>query len=238
MKIPVLVEIIVRSEKTNTKEFLSKKGMVYSFLNPVSYLEVKPHESLFSQYNGVFADGSILVLAIRILYGKKVIRRSFDMSSLGAELFQYASDNGKSVFIVSSEQENVENAIDRIKERFPQLMISGYRNGFFSDLEEQDNAIDEIIHQNPDFLIVGMGAVKQEEFLLRAKQNGFNGIGFTCGGFITQIAENRIDYYPSWVNKMNLRFLYRIYKEPHTRKRYLRAGIIFPIIMLKERLGI
>lgn len=214
---------------------LETKGKVNSFLNPVSYLEAIHHKQLFGQMDGLFADGSLLVMAIRLLYGKTVTRRSFDMTSLGAELFQYASDNGKSVFIVSSEQEKVENAIDRIKERFPQLMISGYRNGFFSDLEEQNNAIEEMIQQNPDYLIVGMGAVKQEEFLLRAKQNGFQGIGFTCGGFITQIAENRIDYYPSWVNKVNLRFLYRIYKEPHTRNRYLKAGLLFPIIIMKER---
>ena len=47
---------------------------------------------------------------------------------------------------------------------------------------------------------------------------------------------NEINYYPKWIDKYNLRFLYRMYKEPHTRMRYLKAGIIFPLRFVWERL--
>lgn len=63
---------------------------------------------------------------------------------------------------------------------------------------------------------------------VRVKNAGYHGIGFTCGEFIHQLAMNKINYYPAWINKYNLRFLYRMYKEPHTRKRYLKAGIFSP----------
>ncbi len=108
------------------------------------------------------------------------------------------------------------------KERWHKLNIIGYRNGHFHSEEEKDEEAKHIVNVNPDFLIVGMGILMQEQFLLKVKDTGFQGIGFTCGGFIHQTAKNEIDYYPAWVDRMNLRFLYRMYREPHIRKRYCK----------------
>lgn len=93
-----------------------------------------------------------------------------------------------------------------------------------------------IVELNPDFLIVGMGALMQEKFLLKVKKMGYQGIGFTCGGFVHQTAMNRMHYYPDWVDKMNLRFVYRMYKEKHTRTRYLQAAFLFPVRFIGERI--
>lgn len=226
---------IINSETDIINCALNNQGSIYTFLNPVSYLEAMRHKDMFMQFDGIYADGSILVKAIRILYGRKVTRKSFDTTSIAADVFDYATKEGKSIYIVSSEQNSVEKAVNHIKERFNGIQVIGYRNGFFKNEEEKDLEIRKIISLNPDYLIVGMGVIKQEEFLLRAKEAGYQGIGFTCGGFISQIAQNNIDYYPAWVDRMNVRFLYRMYKEPHTRKRYLKAGILFPIVFVKEK---
>ena len=76
----------------------------------------------------------------------------------------------------------------------------------------------------------------QEKFLLKVKNAGYLGIGFTCGGFIHQTSRNEIDYYPTWVDKTNLRFVYRMWKEPHTRKRYVTAGLLFPVRFIAEKI--
>lgn len=47
---------------------------------------------------------------------------------------------------------------------------------------------------------------------------------------------NRMHYYPNWVDKMNLRFVYRMYKEKHTRTRYLQAAFLFPVRFIGERI--
>lgn len=230
-----IIKKIIDREIIPVNFVLEEKRKVYTFLNPVSYIEAMRHKDMFMQFDGIYADGSILVKAIRILYGRKVTRKSFDTTSLAADVFDYATKEGKSIYIVSSEQNSVEKAVNHIKERFNGIQVIGYRNGFFKNEEEKDLEIRKIISLNPDYLIVGMGVIKQEEFLLRAKEAGYQGIGFTCGGFISQIAQNNIDYYPAWVDRMNVRFLYRMYKEPHTRKRYLKAGILFPIVFVKEK---
>lgn len=231
----IIVDKILSTEAFSINQIFEAKGKVYTYLNPVSYLAALDNKELFGQMDGIFADGGLLVKAIKMLYGKQVTRRSFDMTSMAPELFAYAVEHGKTIYIVASKQEQVEKAVEIFRERYPKLVFAGYRNGYFSSEEEMDKEAKHICKVNPDFLIVGMGALMQEKFLLKVKHAGFQGVGFTCGGFIHQTSKNEIDYYPAWVDKTNLRFVYRMWKEPHTRKRYLMAGLLFPARFIAER---
>ena len=230
----ILIEKILLIDDIANKRNEIDKG-IYTFLNPVSYLYALDNKDLFGQFDGIFADGSILVSAIKIVYGEKITRRSFDMTSMAPLLFDYAENNGKSIYIVASKQDEVEKAVGIFKERYPKLDIIGYRNGYFSSEEEMNIEAEKIATMNPDFLIVGMGVIMQERFLIKVKKAGFKGIGYTCGGFIHQTAKNEIEYYPEWVDRMNIRFLYRMYKEPHMRKRYIQAALLFPARFIYER---
>ena len=232
----ILVSKVFETEDLSYQQIFSKSDTIYTFLNPVSYLSALDNKDLFSQFDGIFADGSILVSAIKIVYGEKITRRSFDMTSMAPLLFDYAENNGKSIYIVASKQDEVEKAVGIFKEHYPKLDIISYRNGYFSSEEEMDIEAEKIATMNPDFLIVGMGVIMQERFLLKVKKAGFKGIGYTCGGFIHQTAKNEIEYYPEWVDRMNIRFLYRMYKEPHTRKRYIQAALLFPARFIYERI--
>lgn len=231
-----LVQKILATETLSLDEVFTKRGRVYTFLNPVSYLSALDEKAMFAHFDGIFADGSILVAAIKTVYGRSVTRRSFDMTSLAPELLSYAETHNKSIYIVASRQEQVEKAVGIFMERYPKLSVVGYRNGYFASEAEMEKEAERIAALNPDFLIVGMGIVMQERFLLKVHENGYQGIGFTCGGFIHQTAKNEIDYYPAWADKLNLRFVYRMYKEKHTRKRYLQAAFLFPARFICERL--
>lgn len=226
----IIVNKIIETEAIADSVF-KQQGKIYTFINPVSYIDAVKHKELFEKFDGIFADGTLLVKAIKVFYQKKVEKRECDMSSTAKLLFDYAVDHDKSFYFIASKQEEIEIAMEKFKKRYPNLKILGYRSGYFNDPSEHDVAISKVISLSPDYLFVGMGAVKQEEFLLKAKNAGFKGIGFTCGAFITQTANYaaEVDFFPEWTVRYNLRFLYRMYKEPHTRKRYLKAGFVFPI---------
>lgn len=232
----ILVNQILQTEQWIISELFETKNRIYTFLNPVSYLTALENRSLFEQFDGIFADGSLLVSAIRLLYGKRVTRRSFDMTSIAPELLNYLMKSRKTLYIVASGQEQVECAAKIFREQYPELRIAGFRNGYFFSDAEMNKEASHIVELNPDFLIVGMGALAQERFLLKVKEMGYQGIGFTCGGFIHQTAKNQIHYYPEWIDKMNLRFVYRMYKEKHTRKRYVQAALLFPARFIWERI--
>lgn len=234
--ISILVSKIISTESFSVNQIFENKGKAYTYLNPVSYLTALDNKELFSQLDGIFADGGLLVKAIKLVYGKQVTRRSFDMTSMAPELFAYVAKHGKAIYIVASKQEQVEKAVEIFRERYPKVKFAGYRNGYFASESEMDVEAKYIAKLNPDFLIVGMGALMQEKFLLKVKNAGYQGVGFTCGGFIHQTSKNEIDYYPAWVDKTNLRFVYRMWKEPHTRKRYVMAGLLFPVRFIAEKI--
>ena len=234
--ISILVSKIISTESFSVNQIFENKGKAYTYLNPVSYLTALDNKELFSQLDGIFADGGLLVKAIKMVYGKQVTRRSFDMTSMAPELFAYVAKHGKTIYIVASKREQVEKAVEIFHERYPKVKFAGYRNGYFASESEMDVEAKYIAKLNPDFLIVGMGALMQEKFLLKVKNAGYQGVGFTCGGFIHQTSRNEIDYYPAWVDKTNLRFVYRMWKEPHTRKRYVMAGLLFPARFIAEKI--
>jgi N-acetylglucosaminyldiphosphoundecaprenol N-acetyl-beta-D-mannosaminyltransferase len=230
-----LVEKIIQTDKQPVEEVLKCGCGIYTFLNPVSYLNALDNKVLFTGFDGIYADGGLLVKAIKAVYGTQVKRRSFDMTSLAPIVFSYAAKAGKKVAIVATKQEMVEKAVKTLQGNYPGLNICYFRNGYFSSDAEMNAEAKKIVSLHPDILIVGMGIIKQEQFLLKVRDAGYQGIGFTCGGFIHQTAQDKAEYYPDWVDKHGLRFVYRMYKEPHTRKRYAKAAFVFPVRFLWEK---
>jgi len=202
----------------------------------VSYLIATRNEKLFSRFDGILVDGFILVAAIRLFYGKRIQRRSFDMTSVAASLFRRAQSECKSVYLIGAKPEQIERSIGILRKQYPEICIAGYRHGYFSSMDELTGVCDEIVRLNPDYVIAGMGAPLQEIFLLQLKECGYKGTGFTCGGFISQLSMKGMTYYPRWTDKYNMRFLYRFCKERHTRKRYMKALILFPAYFLWDKL--
>ena len=77
-----------------------------------------------------------------------------------------------------------------------------------------------------------MGVLNQEEFLAGLFSNGWNGVGYSCGGFMHQTSSKGHHYYANWVNKFNLRFVYRIWDEPKLIKRYTLDYMRFVIVFI------
>lgn len=231
-----LARKIIETEKLDVLALLAQRGRIYTFLNPVSYLTALKNKDLFEKFDGIFADGAMLVNAILLLYFRKVTRRSFDMVGVAPVLFNYADDMEKSVYFIGAKDDEINKAVKIVQAHYPKMKVVGYRNGFFSSEDEIQNEVNHVVGLAPDFLIVSMGIQRQEELLVRMRDSGFNGVGFTCGGFIRQTSMNKIDYYPAWVDRWNLRFIYRMIKEKHTRSRYALAAFVFPFKFLKERL--
>jgi N-acetylglucosaminyldiphosphoundecaprenol N-acetyl-beta-D-mannosaminyltransferase len=92
---------------------------------------------------------------------------------------------------------------------FPGVDFLAARDGYrdWAELER------EILDRRPAVLLCGMGAPHQERFMLRLKAAGYAGVMISCGGFLDQLAEAE-RYYPAWIDRHDLRWLYRVYKEP------------------------
>ncbi len=227
-----IIKKIITTSNNTLLDDLRASDSIYTFLNPVSYLEARKNKELFRDFDGIFVDGAILVLFIYLLYKKKVKRYSFDMTSVAPMVFEFAIKEKKTVFLIGSQKHEISKAKENLQRNYSELNIVGIKDGYFKNDEEIELTIREILNLKPDFVIVGMGIIRQEQFLIKLKKNDFSGVGFTCGGFIHQTTEDCVDYYPHWINKLNIRFLYRMYKEKHTRKRYVKSAFLFPFYFL------
>lgn len=201
---------IIKNSKKNNRD-------ITTFLNPYSYLIARKNKDLFKNFN-IKIDGILLVKALKIS-GINLKRESFDMTSLAPIIFNEAINYKKSIFLVGTTQENLEKSVKNIKNNFKGINIIGFRNGYFKS-NERELFLNELKKINPDIVVCGMGSILQENFLLDLKNLGWKGVGYTCGGFLHQSSEF-LFYYPKWIDKCNLRWLYRLYKEPDTRRRFL-----------------
>jgi exopolysaccharide biosynthesis WecB/TagA/CpsF family protein len=194
-----------------------KKSSLITFLNPFSYMLVRNSNSQLEAFN-VEIDGGMLVLILNV-FGFKCKRKSFDMTSLAPLVFNDAIEKNRSVYFIGTKPKIIDLAINNIQQQFPELNICGYRDGYLASNKDREFVFSEINTLKADCVICGMGTPLQEQFLIDLRNSGWDGQGYTCGGFLHQTA-NGIHYYPSWVNNLGLRAFYRMYDEPQLIKRY------------------
>lgn len=206
---------------------------IYTCINSTSYRIWRRMAGLYEHFDGIFVDGIQMCLLIRMFWFKKIPRISCDMTGIAKKLFEGLSNHGESVYLIGAGQDEVERCVKRIKNAYPNIKIAGFRNGYLANQDEIDDAIHEIIASSADFVLVGMGTPKQDEFAVMLKDAGYRGIVFTCGGFIRQTASG-IDYYPAWIDRYNLRWLYRQCKEKGIFKRNYDTLVATPAYFLYD----
>lgn len=200
------------------------KGKDISFLNPVSLdkLENIAHENIYFH-----SDGFLLTLILNKIYRQNIKRVSFDFTSMATVVFEMIDIEKDSLIIVGAKDDELSNFSRKLKEKYTGINILKTFDGYFNDVNV---VINQIINLAPSYVVVGLGAGKQEWFQRKLRKEGYSGTTFSCGGFIRQESSSIENYYPELIDKLNLRFLYRMIKEPHTIRRYL---IKYPINLLK-----
>lgn len=196
---------------------LLEANQAYSFINFASI------GRLFGEAPGpvaYFCDGMLMSTFMSRVTGRSIDRVSFDFTSIAHQVLSSAEQQGKRVYFVGARQAELEVFLGKIRARYPQLTIAGSHHGYF-DASQAEAIRADICRSQANILIVGLGAGLQEQFEQDALRAGFDGVAFTCGGFIRQEAMATRQYYPTLINRLHLRAFYRMYREPHTIKRYL-----------------
>jgi exopolysaccharide biosynthesis WecB/TagA/CpsF family protein len=224
------------SKKTSLALGTDKQHTLTTFINPVSYLIAREKKNLYQQFDYLLADGWLFVAALRMV-GIPAKRYSFDMTSIASSVFNEAILKNRTIYFIGAKPTEIEPFIKMIRQYYPQLKIVGYRDGYFGGDVERNETLERIKTLSPDIVVAGLGVPLQENFLVDLHQIGWNGLGYTCGGFIHQTI-NRLNYYPAWINRFHLRMPYRFIKEPHFRKRlpdYFRFLFAFTIDCIRYK---
>jgi N-acetylglucosaminyldiphosphoundecaprenol N-acetyl-beta-D-mannosaminyltransferase len=183
-----------------------------------------------ARFDMVLPDGIGLSKAAEILNGVRAQRISFDSTSLALAVFKEAVRRDSRVLLMGGTPGVAQRAAKRIRESYPDLRIVGALDGY----GPRDEKIAQIIALAPDVIVCGMGAIAQEEMLLDLADAGWCGCGFTCGGYLDQLYGG-LRYYPGWIDAMNLRWAYRLAREPRRLgRRYFGDYPQFFLAFLKQ----
>jgi N-acetylglucosaminyldiphosphoundecaprenol N-acetyl-beta-D-mannosaminyltransferase len=201
---------ILRSPTPGLVTFVNPHAFYLSSINQ-GYLNSLWHFDL------VLPDGIGVVKAMRWLHRENVERQSFDATSLFNPVFSLLNDGKFSLCLIGAKPSIASLAQKRMMSKYPQIHYKGCLDGYRSF----DELVAWTMERKPDVVLVAMGAPHQEAFLLRLKQSGFSGLGITCGGFFDQFSES-VSYYPPIVDKLEMRWIYRLLREPkRLARRYL-----------------
>jgi len=157
------------------------------------------------------------------------------MTSIVPYIFRIAVENDLKIFFLGTHPVSIKQAMSVFRENYPKLKISGYKNGYFGSDWERQEVINSIVALNPPIVLIGMGAIVQETMAIDLRNAGYMGAVYTCGGFLHQ-TNTDIHFYPKIIDKLNLRFFYRAYKENGFLIRSLKTYPKFCFLIFGELL--
>jgi len=123
-----------------------------------------------------------------------------------------------------------EMCVERLKESFlrenRELRIVGAHHGYFKS-EEGPAIIDEINRLSPDFIWVGMGTPRQQNWVHGNKERIRRGI-ILAVGFAFDVNAGMKKDAPIWLQRLSLTWVHRLMTEPfRLGPRYLRYNTLF-----------
>ncbi len=174
------------------------------------------------------ADGVGIVLASRLRGGR--VRSRVTGVDLMLLLIEEAARRSWRVFLLGARPEVNEAAAEELRRRFPSLVISGRRDGYFRP-EDGAKIADEIAATGADLLFVALGSPAQERFLLQWGERTGTKVRMGVGGSFDVLA-GRVPRAPAAMRRAGLEWLYRLYREPWR----LRRMLVLPVFLVRAYL--
>ena len=125
-----------------------------------------------------------------------------------------------------------EDAAKKLSDMHPGLKIAGTRDGYFKE-EDEEEIVAQINQSGADFLMVCLGAPKQEKWIYKHRDKLNVKLCIGAGGSLDVIAGN-VKRAPKIFIKLNLEWFYRFCKQPSRIGRFV-ALPKFIITVMKNK---
>lgn len=207
-------KITAKSALDRAEEFVKSDGVSVIYTpNPeivMAAYEDEEFRSVLNSSDMCVPDG------IGVVYGAKIIGEPVPERVPGFELclglLERMGSFGGSVFMLGSKPGVAEAAAKKLVQKYPGLKIAGTHDGYFKEDDEAE-IIEQINTSGADFLMVCLGAPKQEKWIHKYKDTLKVKLCIGAGGSLDVIAGN-VKRAPKIFIKLNLEWFYRLCKQP------------------------
>ncbi|MEO0529934.1 MAG: WecB/TagA/CpsF family glycosyltransferase [Planctomycetota bacterium] len=211
----------------------------------VMYQTNEPLRDAYRDASMVVADGAPLIAASRLL-GRALPERVAG-SDLGPGLIAAANEaaaNGRRpmrVFLLGAGPGVADRAVEKINERWPNVETVGTYCpplGFEKDDVENERILAAINSVQPDVVLVGLGAPKQELWVSRFHDRLEARLALCIGATIDFLAGEK-KRSPRWMQRAGLEWAHRLASEPRRlARRYAHDAWVFPRLVWNEFRGL
>lgn len=216
--------------------FEANKTKTMFFLNAHYYniaCKDKEYKKILNKCDLLLNDGIGVKLGLKLKGLKE--KENMNGTDLIPKIIEISSKNNKNIYLLGGTEDVAEKAGEKIKEKYENINIVGYHSGFFNKAEER-KIINEIIDNDTDVLIVGMGAPLQEKWVYDNLEKLQSVNIIVAGGAILDFISERVTRAPIWVRKLNMEWVYRLLLEPKRLfNRYVIGNFKFFINIYRNR---
>ena len=150
--------------------------------------------------------------------------------------FLSASPAAVTHYFLGGSQECLDRLIERMRALNPALNVAGAQHGYFSG-DQEEAILADILKTAPDFLWVGLGTPKQQEWIARHRAR--LGSMVVCAvGFAFDVNAGLKKDAPPTLQRLGLTWLFRMCTEPRRLfSRYLYFNSLFLYYLLRDLLS-
>jgi len=196
--------------------------------------------SVYTQADWVICDSMILSLAARFL-GVKFKAVIPGSSFFPAYCHYHKNNDDIKVFLLGAAHNVADKAMQIINNRIGREIVVGAHSpsfGFEKNETECKEIIDLINRSGANVLVVGVGAPKQENWIIKYKPELTSIKLFMALGATIDFEAGNIKRAPMLYQKIYMEWYYRLIQEPRRLwKRYLVDDIPFFGYVLKQKMG-
>jgi N-acetylglucosaminyldiphosphoundecaprenol N-acetyl-beta-D-mannosaminyltransferase len=184
----------------------------------------------------VSVDGQWIAWALRRKYPGVPIAK-LSGSDLVYRLADYCNETGSRLFLLGSSAENNRNAVQRLREQRPEMLISGYAPPAFDPSSVAGDAVREAVREQlesfrPRYLVCCLGTPKEQTWALLEREwlDSLKVEGtFFFGGAIDFVSGS-LRRAPEFWQRVGLEGLYRVIQQPRRFGRLLKVLRVLPAL--------
>jgi N-acetylglucosaminyldiphosphoundecaprenol N-acetyl-beta-D-mannosaminyltransferase len=181
----------------------------------------------------VVPDGVGLLMAARWL-GARLPERVAG-SDLIHRIAERAAQHGWGLYFLGAAEGVAARAAERLQSMYPGLKVAGIFAGS-PKIEDEDALVARLRTACPDILLVAYGAPQQDKWIARNRERLGVPVSIGVGGSFDFVA-GEARRAPVWIQRLGLKWLHRMGRQPWRARRILTAVVLFPLAVLRRGQG-
>jgi len=198
-----------------------------AFVNPACVniaMKNDAYRGVLEQSDLIYPDGIGIQIACK-LTGRR-LKDNLNGTDLFPALVEEMARQKRGLYLLGAREAVCKTLVEKLAERWPELRVCGYRNGYFKP-EDEPALAEEINGSGADILLVAMGVPSQEFAIDRLLPMLRVPVTMGVGGLF-DFYSGRIARAPLWMREVGLEWLYRLIREPRRLwQRYLIGNFVF-----------